>query len=52
MTKSIERLVEEADGVGTVSIYEACGLLTEDMLLEMVVQEGVGDIQLLGCLAS
>lgn len=48
LSKPVQGLVEEVDGVGAISVDEADGLLTVDLLFDVFVQEGIGDIKLFG----
>ena len=46
LLQPVKRAGEQAHKVGVLGVDEASGLLTEHLLGEMAMQEGVGDIQL------
>jgi len=46
LTKPVQRLVEETDGVWVLIIDKTCGLLTENVFLQVAVKERVGHIEL------
>lgn len=48
MVEAVERLVQQADGIRVGGIDEPDGLLAKNVLVEMAVEESIGDIQLLG----
>jgi hypothetical protein len=47
LTKTVKRFVEAADDLRAFWVREADGLLTQHIFIEMPVEKGIGDIQLM-----